>query len=87
MAVVWIPALLRSLTRGTEKVTVAGTTLREVLDNLDRLYPGLKERLCEGGQVRPHITIVVDGEMGVEGLHHPIGEQSEIHFIPAISGG
>lgn len=78
---------MRSLTNGAEKVTVLGTTLREVLDNLDKAYPGLKERLCEGGRITPTITVVVDGEMGVEGLHHPIREQSEIHFLPVISGG
>jgi len=78
---------MRSLTDGAERVTVSGTTLREVLDNLDKAYPGLKERLCEGDRITPTITVVVDGEMGVEGLHHPIQEQSEIHFLPVISGG
>ena len=35
MAVVWIPALLRSLTGGDRTATVAGATLREVINNLD----------------------------------------------------
>lgn len=87
MAVVWIPSLMRSLTHNAEKVTVSGTTLREALDNLDKLYPGLKKRIFEEGRISPHITIVVDGEMDVRELQHPIQEQSEIHFLPVISGG
>lgn len=87
MAIVWIPSLMRSLANGAEKVTVSGTTLGEVLENLDKTYPGLKERLFEEGRISPTLTIVVDGEMGVGGLHHSIKEQSEIHFIPVISGG
>lgn len=78
---------MRSLTNGMEKVTVSGSTLGEVLDNLDKAYPGLKNRLWEEGRIMPFITVVVDGEMGIQGLWHPIKEQSEIHFLPVISGG
>ncbi|MCI0526815.1 MAG: MoaD/ThiS family protein [Nitrospira sp.] len=87
MATVWIPSLMRSLTNGAEKVTMSGTTLGEVLDNLDKAYPGLKDRLFEEGRILPTITVVVDGEMGVNELWHPVREQSEIHFLPVISGG
>ena len=49
MPVVWIPALLRDLTGGEETVTVPGETVQQVIEKLDERYPGIKERLCEGG--------------------------------------
>ena len=47
MPIVAIPSLLRSLTSGEESITVPGATVREVIDNLESRYPGMKERLCE----------------------------------------
>jgi molybdopterin converting factor small subunit len=37
--------------------------------------------------LRPDIAIAVDGEMGLDGLAEQVGEDSEVHFIPPISGG
>jgi molybdopterin synthase sulfur carrier subunit len=87
MPVVWIPALLRDLTAGQEKVTVPGVTVREVVEHLDGLYPGIKGRLCEEDRLRPGIAVVVDGEVSRQRLRHRLTETSEVHFLPAISGG
>jgi molybdopterin converting factor small subunit len=37
--------------------------------------------------LRPDIAVAIDGEMGLDGLAEPVGEDSEVHFIPPISGG
>jgi sulfur-carrier protein len=88
LAVVWIPALLRPLTGGDRTATVPGATLREVIDNLDARYPGIKDRLTtEEGQLQPEIAAAIDGETEHLGLLEPVRESSEVHFIPAISGG
>jgi len=87
MAVVWIPALLQSLTGGEEKVEVSGKTVGELIDQLEARYPGVKERLVEGGEIRPHIAVAIDGDVSPEGLAQDVQEASEIHFIPALSGG
>jgi sulfur-carrier protein len=87
MPIVWIPALLQSLTSGEEQVVVQGATVQEVVDNLEARYPGVKERLCAGGEIRPHIAVAVDGDVTPEGLDQQVQETSEIHFIPALSGG
>lgn len=87
MAVVWIPALLQSLTGGEEKVVVAGRTVGELIDQLEARYPGVKERLVEGGEIRPHIAVAIDGDVSPEGLEQDVQDASEIHFIPALSGG
>jgi molybdopterin converting factor small subunit len=87
MPVVWIPALLQSLTGGEETVIASGKTVGDVIDQLEGRYPGVKERLIDKGEIRPHIAVAIDGEVSPEGLQQDVQEGSEIHFIPALSGG
>ena len=87
MAEVWIPALLRDLTGGMEKVTVEGETVRQVIDRLDQLYPGIRQRLCEDDRLREGIQVVVDGAVSRQKLRQRLSATSEVHFLPAISGG
>jgi molybdopterin synthase sulfur carrier subunit len=87
MPVVWIPSLLRSLTGGQETVSVAGATVGEVIASLDRQYPGVKERLCDGDRLRAGIAAAVDTQVARLGLDEPVSESSEVHFLPAIGGG
>jgi sulfur-carrier protein len=87
VAVVWIPSLLQSLTDGEEKVVVSGATVGQIIDNLEARFPGLKERLVQGREIRPHIAVAIDGDVSPEGLEQDVQESSEIHFIPALSGG
>ena len=89
MPTVWIPSLLRDLTgsAGQEQLDVPGETVQQVIENLDARYPGVMARLCEGGRLRPTIAVVVDGIASNKRLRHRLTEASEIHFVPAISGG
>jgi molybdopterin converting factor small subunit len=87
MAVVFISAMLQPLTGGVSQVRVAGRTIRTIINNLEERFPGVKERLLQDGDLRPDIAIAVDGEMGLAGLAEQVGEDSEVHFIPPISGG
>ena len=87
MPTVSIPALMQHLTSGAEKVKVEGTTLREVVANLEVTYPGFKSRLCDGNRIRPNIAVYVDGVISREGMRQPVSKETEIHFLPAISGG
>ena len=87
MPVVRIPALLRDLTGGAASLQVPGATVREVIRNLEELYPGVQARLCENDQLRPTISVFVDGSISQQRLRHKLQENSEIHFLPAISGG
>jgi molybdopterin synthase sulfur carrier subunit len=84
---VWIPALLRDLTGGRETVRVDGQTVRQVIASLDRLYPGIKQRLCDGDMLRPGIAVAVDTQLAPLGLLQPVREGGEVHFLPAVSGG
>ncbi len=87
MPVVFIPALLRDLTGGVESLEVPGETVREVIDQLEARYPGVKERLCDGDRLRPGIAVAVDGAISRQRLRHRLDVGSEVHFLPAISGG
>ena len=87
MPVVWIPSLLRSLTRGEEKVNAAGSTVRQVIDSLETEFPGLRARLCDGERIRQDIAVVVDGITSYQGMRQPVNEDSVVHFLPVIRGG
>lgn len=87
MAVVHIPAAMRSLTGGVAQATVSGATLGEVIDRLEADYPGLKSRLADGERLRSGLAAFVDGVQVSPLLSTRIGQDAEIYFAPAIAGG
>ncbi|MCL4507005.1 MAG: MoaD/ThiS family protein [Chloroflexi bacterium] len=87
MASVWIPSLLRDLTGGISELDVPGQTIREVIDSLDERFPGMRDRLCDQERIRPNIAVVVDGLRSQHGMRERVNADSEVHFVPAISGG
>jgi molybdopterin converting factor small subunit len=86
MAVVWIPSLLRPLADGADKVTVLGATLREIIENLDRRHPGFRDRLLERAALRPEVVLAIGNEETSD-LNAPVGDATEVHILPAVSGG
>jgi sulfur-carrier protein len=87
MAKVWIPSLMRDLTGGQTVVTVKGATVRQIVENLEAAYPGAKKRLVAGDSLKPGIGVAIDGEMARYGLTEKVKASSEVHFLPAVSGG
>lgn len=87
MPVVFIPAPLQGLTGGRASIEVEGNTVRELVDNLERMWPGLRERLVEGDRLRAHIRVAVDGKISMLGLLERVSATSEVHFVAAVSGG
>lgn len=87
-----IPGALREFTAGhtTVSVNLTAGTLSEALSALCNLYPGVRDRvLTEQGQIRQHINIFVGTEnvRYTGGLTTHIHEDSEVHIVPAVSGG
>jgi len=83
---VLIPTPLHSYT-GTKLVEGKGATLRAVLEDLDRQYPGIRFRMIdEQDRVRPHIRFFVGGEQ-VFDLRHALGPGDELRILQALSGG
>jgi molybdopterin synthase sulfur carrier subunit len=87
MATVWIPALLRHMTGGQAQVNVPGDTVGRVIEALDAIHPGVRDRLCQGGGLTRGMAVSVDGHVAPLGLLAPVDEESEIHFLPAVGGG
>ena len=58
MADVYIPAALRRLTSGERVITVAGETVGDLIDAIDRLHPGIKARLVNDGEAAPRPRLV-----------------------------
>lgn len=90
MPSVLIPTPLRKLTNELDTVEAAGTTIGELIDNLDNAFPGLKNRICdENGTIRRFVNIFVNGE-DVRFLAEnatPVKDSDEISIVPAIAGG
>ena len=87
MATVFIPALLRKLTGGRESIGVSGRTVSQIIDDIERQFPGFRRQVVENGELKPSIAVSIDGEIAAGGLLDPVGESSEVHFIPALGGG
>ena len=90
MPSVLIPTPLRKLTAELESVSAAGANIGELIENLDKAYPGLKDRLCdEAGNVRRFVNIYVNGEdiRFLEEKATAVKDSDEISIVPAIAGG
>ena len=87
MATVFIPSLMQKLSDGNHRVEIEGSNVRQIVDNLDAQYPGFKERLVEDGRLKGNISVAIDGDITPLGILAKVGENSEVHFLPALGGG
>jgi molybdopterin converting factor small subunit len=84
---VHIPTPLRSYTGGETDVTADGTTLDELLRDLDARYPGIRFRMVdEQGRLRQHMNIFV-GQERCRDLSLRLDGVSEVVLMQALSGG
>ncbi len=84
---VFVPTMLQTMTNGVKQIDMEADNVRQVIDRLETLYPGMKDRLIESGQIRSNLAVAIDGEVARMGLLEKIGDAREIHFVPAIGGG
>lgn len=87
MARVFVPTMLQANTGGVKEVEVEARNVRQVIEGLEALFPGIAERLVEDGEIRANLAVAVDGEVARMGLLERVGANAEIHFVPAIGGG
>jgi sulfur-carrier protein len=85
-----IPTPLRKLTQDQEIVEAEGATIREVIESLERTYPGLRERICDDqNQIRRFVNVFLNDE-DVRFLNEsetPVKSGDEVSIVPAIAGG
>lgn len=83
---VLIPSALRSYTERSV-AEASGSTLSEILADLERSYPGIRFRMIdEQDRIRRHIRIFVNGEQ-VSELSHPLRATDDVVIVQALSGG
>jgi molybdopterin synthase sulfur carrier subunit len=90
MATIRIPTPMRRYTNGDRLITISATTLAAAIAELDRRYPGLKDRLINGDGHLHHFVTVFVGEEDVrllQGLETALEDHSEVSIIPAMAGG
>lgn len=87
MATVFLPQNLTVLFPGAPRqVRVEARTVLELIERLNERWPGMRSRLLDAGPaLREHITVFVDAEKAT--LQTPVGADSEVRVIPAITGG
>lgn len=84
-----IPTPLQKLTNGRTEVECKAKNIAELVDVLERDYPGMKERLSEGGKIRRFINIYVNEEdiRFVNKEETALKDGDNISIVPAIAGG
>ena len=85
-----IPTPLRAITKGAGEVYAKGANVAELVDDLERQFPGLRERLVEnGGEVRRFINFYVNEEdiRFLQGKDTALKDGDEVSIVPAIAGG
>ena len=85
-----IPTPMRKLTNDQEVVQAAGANIGELIDDLEKAFPGIKERLCDqDGNVRRFVNIFINDEdiRFMDDKATAVKEGDEISIVPAIAGG
>ena len=87
MPTVFLPAQMNSLTGGVSQVELVADNFRQVIEQLEQQFPGIRDRLCDGDELAPTLQVSVDSSMGSRGLRTRVTDAREVHFLPVIGGG
>ncbi len=84
-----IPVPLQRLTQGKEEVDGETGTIISLINGLDQKYPGLAERISEGGKLRRFVNIYVNEEdvRFMKNEETEVKDGDEVSIVPAIAGG
>jgi molybdopterin synthase sulfur carrier subunit len=84
-----IPTILRNYTGGAKAVEGAGSTLDELLNNLDKEHGGLRDRLVDGEKLRRFVNVYLNDEdvRFLGGLETPVKDGDTVTVLPAVAGG
>ncbi|MBI5666205.1 MAG: MoaD/ThiS family protein [Nitrospirae bacterium] len=84
-----IPVPLQRLTQGKEEVEGEPGTIISLINGLDKKYPGLAERISEGGKLRRFVNIYVNEEdvRFSKNEETEVKDGDEVSIVPAIAGG
>ena len=89
-ATVRVPTPLQKFTNNQAEVQAKGSTVKEILANLESQFPGIQERLYdEQGKLRRFINFYVNNEdiRFLQGEETQVKDGDELSVVPAIAGG
>lgn len=87
MTTVRIPQPMQVYTKNREVVEASGKNVRQLINDLDLHYPGMKDALLKEDKLRADVAVMLDGKISQLGLLQALSDENEVIFIPAISGG
>ena len=84
-----LPTILRTHADGASIVEATGSTLAEVLHDLDVRYPGLTARLRKDDGLSRYVNVYLndDDARHLGGLQAPVSDGDTVSIIPAVAGG
>ena len=85
-----IPTPLRTLTKGADEVKLEGKSIKDIVENLEANYKGIKERICDNeGQIRRFVNVYLNDEdiRFMDAEQTTLKDGDELSIIPAIAGG
>ncbi len=84
-----IPTPLQRITNGKAEVECSAKNVAELVEMLEKDYPGIKERLSDGGKIRRFINIYVNEEdiRFVNKEETALKDGDSVSIVPAIAGG
>jgi molybdopterin converting factor small subunit len=84
-----IPTILRTFTGNARSVQSDGSTLAEVIADLESQFPGIGARLIEDGKLRRFVNIYINDEdvRFLGSLDAPVADGDNITVLPAVAGG
>ena len=84
-----IPTILRTHTGGEKAVEASGTTVAEVIEDLESRHSGLKARLVKDGSLHRFVNVYVNDEdvRFAGGLEAKVSDGDNVTILPAVAGG
>ena len=84
-----IPTILRTYTDGAKQVEGTGSTLDELITDLERRHGGLRDRLIDDGGLRRFVNVYLNDEdvRFLGGLETPVKDGDTVTVLPAVAGG
>ena len=85
-----IPSPLQKLTQDQAEVEISASSIHSLIQELDKSYPGIKERICdEKGNLRRFVNVFFNEEdiRFLKKEQTPLKDGDEVSIVPAIAGG
>jgi molybdopterin synthase sulfur carrier subunit len=84
-----IPTILRQYTDGAKAVDGSGSTVAELIDDIEARHPGIRDRLVDGAALRRFVNLYVNDEdvRFLGGLETPVSDGDNVTVLPAVAGG